>query len=97
MSPVEQQEVRASRHRRVVAQGADYTIVQRGALPFAPGDGVVPPHRVHHVGALAPPGQQLAEDLGGVLQVRIHRDHAVAACFDEPRAERVLVPEVARE
>jgi hypothetical protein len=47
--------------------------------------------------ALAPAGQELGDDLGGILEVAVHGDHRGAAGQVEAGAERRLVAEIAAE
>ncbi len=54
-------------------------------------------HRVHHVRAPLPLLHHAGNQLGGVLQVGVDHRHHVPLRVLEPRGERRLVAEVARE
>ena len=53
--------------------------------------------RVDDVVPLPPAANEMREDLGRVLQVAVHHDHAPAPSVVEPRRDGGLVPEVAAQ
>src|SRR5690606_28322014 len=54
-------------------------------------------HADHHVVALAPLRDELRNQLGWVLQITVDRNHRLARRMREPRRQRDVLAEVARE
>ncbi len=54
-------------------------------------------HGMDHVEALAPLGDQGRDQLGRVLQIGVERDHDIAPRLIQPRRQRRLLAEIARQ
>ena len=59
--------------------------------------GRIAAQRVHDLVTVLPTLHELRDDLGRMLEVRVHRDHGFAARRREAGEQRVLVAEVARQ